>query len=189
MVFFSFGWTPLQGLYPAEVLAYENRAKGLFILTLVLMMNGTNFHLGLALQGWCTSAASLINTFGMPIALRDIGYISTSYPSIFVIFVIFLANTLDYFIFFAWDVVGVVVIYLFIVETKQVSRTTLLQVKKLIAESSRLRRSIQSLRVDIRKPDHSSWPKTQETELLSRSKGLMSLRPVFRADEICMGMS
>lgn len=58
MVFFSFGWTPLQGLYPAEVLAYENRAKGL------------------ALQGWCTSAASLINTFGMPIALRDIGYIS-----------------------------------------------------------------------------------------------------------------
>ena len=60
MVFFSFGWTPLQGLYPAEVLAYENRAKGL------------------ALQGWCTSAASLINTFGMPIALRDIGYISES---------------------------------------------------------------------------------------------------------------
>jgi hypothetical protein len=27
----------------------------------------------------------------------------------------------DYFIFFAWDVVGVVVIYLFVVETKQVS--------------------------------------------------------------------
>jgi hypothetical protein len=26
----------------------------------------------------------------------------------------------DYFIFFAWDVVGVVVIYLFVVETKQV---------------------------------------------------------------------
>jgi len=84
MVFFSFGWTPLQGLYPAEVLAYENRAKGL------------------ALQGWCTSAASLINTFGMPIALRDIGYI-------------------NYFIFFAWDVVGVIVIYLFVVETKQLS--------------------------------------------------------------------
>jgi hypothetical protein len=58
MVFFSFGWTPLQGLYPAEVLAYENRAKGL------------------ALQSWCTSAVSLINTFGMPIALREIGYIS-----------------------------------------------------------------------------------------------------------------
>lgn len=104
MVFFSFGWTPLQGLYPAEVLAYENRAKGL------------------ALQGWCTSAASLINTFGMPIALRDIGYISTSGQSFLRYFQLI---PLDYFIFFAWDVVGVIVIYLFVVETKQVSRVTL----------------------------------------------------------------
>ena len=58
MVFFSAGWTPLQALYPAEVLSYENRAKGL------------------ALQGWVTNAVSTINTFGMPIALREIGYIS-----------------------------------------------------------------------------------------------------------------
>lgn len=83
MVFFSFGWTPLQGLYPAEVLAYENRAKGL------------------ALQSWCTSAVSLINTFGMPLALGAIGYI-------------------NYFIFAAFDVLGFVLIYLFVVETKQV---------------------------------------------------------------------
>lgn len=60
MVFFSTGWTPLQALYPAEVLSYENRAKGL------------------ALQGWVTNAVSLINTFGMPLALDAIGYISES---------------------------------------------------------------------------------------------------------------
>jgi hypothetical protein len=51
MVLFSFGITPLQALYPAEVLAFENRAKGL------------------ALQGWVTNAVSLINTFGLPSAL------------------------------------------------------------------------------------------------------------------------
>jgi hypothetical protein len=56
MVFFSFGWTPLQALYPAEVLRYENRAKGL------------------ALQGWCTSAFSLINTFGLPSALAALDW-------------------------------------------------------------------------------------------------------------------
>lgn len=58
MVFFSTGWTPLQALYPAEVLSYENRAKGL------------------ALQGLFTNAVSTINTFGMPPALAAIGYIS-----------------------------------------------------------------------------------------------------------------
>jgi len=52
MVFFSFGWTPLQALYPAEVLSFENRAKGL------------------ALQGIVTNSVSLINTFGLPSALQ-----------------------------------------------------------------------------------------------------------------------
>lgn len=60
MVFFSLGWTPLQALYPAEVLSYENRAKGL------------------ALQSWCTSAVSTINTFGLPPALERVGYVSES---------------------------------------------------------------------------------------------------------------
>jgi len=58
MVTFSFGMTPLQGLYPAEVLTFENRAKGL------------------SLQGWTTSLSSLINTFGLPPALGKVGYIS-----------------------------------------------------------------------------------------------------------------
>lgn len=55
-VFFSFGWTPLQGLYPTEVLAYEVRAKGL------------------ALQSWCANVFSLINTFGIPSALEAISW-------------------------------------------------------------------------------------------------------------------
>lgn len=84
MVFFSVGWTPLQALYPAEILSYENRAKGL------------------ALQGWAASASGLINTFGLPPALGEIGYIV-------------------YLIFAAWDLVGLAVIYIWVVETKQVS--------------------------------------------------------------------
>jgi hypothetical protein len=60
MCSFSFGWTPLQGLYPAEVLTFENRAKGL------------------SLQGWTTSLCSLINTFGLPPALGKLKYISKS---------------------------------------------------------------------------------------------------------------
>ena len=84
MVFFSFGWTPLQALYPAEVLSFENRAKGL------------------ALQGLVTSAVSCINTFGLPSALAALPWQT-------------------YLIFMSWDVVGIVLIYLFVVETKQLS--------------------------------------------------------------------
>lgn len=84
MVFFSFGITPLQALYPAEVLAFENRAKGL------------------ALQGWVTNAVSLINTFGLPSALAALTWKT-------------------YLIFMVWDVVGVITIYWFVVETKQLS--------------------------------------------------------------------
>jgi sugar porter (SP) family MFS transporter len=84
MVFFSSGWTPLQALYPAEVLAFENRAKGL------------------ALQGWVTSAVSCINTFGLPPALKAITWKT-------------------YLIFMCWDIVGIIVIYLFVVETKRLS--------------------------------------------------------------------
>ena len=82
MVFYSFGWTPIQALYPAEVLPFEVRAKGL------------------ALQGWVTSAVSCINTFGLPSALAALDWQT-------------------YLIFMSWDVVGILVIYFFVVETKQ----------------------------------------------------------------------
>ncbi|KAJ7670227.1 general substrate transporter [Mycena rosella] len=52
MVIFSFGWTAMQALYPAEVLSYEVRAKGLAFL------------------GICSQSASLITTFGMPSAIE-----------------------------------------------------------------------------------------------------------------------
>ncbi|KAF4577145.1 major facilitator superfamily protein [Pleurotus pulmonarius] len=54
MVVFSFGWTPMQALYPAEVLSYEARAKGLAFLGIV------------------SQCALLINTFGLPVALERI---------------------------------------------------------------------------------------------------------------------
>ncbi|KDQ11493.1 hypothetical protein BOTBODRAFT_147205 [Botryobasidium botryosum FD-172 SS1] len=56
MVVFSFGWTPMQALYPAEVLSYQSRAKGLAFLNVVVQ------------------ASSCINTFGLPVALEKIGW-------------------------------------------------------------------------------------------------------------------
>ncbi|KIY67110.1 general substrate transporter [Cylindrobasidium torrendii FP15055 ss-10] len=53
-VVYSFGWTAMQALYPAEVLGYEARAKGLAFLNI------------------CTQGSSCINTFGLPVALERI---------------------------------------------------------------------------------------------------------------------
>ncbi|KAJ7250892.1 general substrate transporter [Mycena haematopus] len=51
MVVFSFGYTAMQAVYPAEVLSYEARTKGLAFL------------------GICSQTATLITTFGMPSAI------------------------------------------------------------------------------------------------------------------------
>lgn len=101
MVFYSVGWTPLQALYPAEVLSYENRAKGL------------------ALQGLTTNAVSMINTFGMPPAMRTLGWISESISSTRA--VLHADSDLVYLIFAAWDVVGIILMWIFVVETKQLT--------------------------------------------------------------------
>ncbi|KAK9489360.1 major facilitator superfamily domain, general substrate transporter [Lipomyces doorenjongii] len=53
---FSLGWTPLQALYPVEVLSYEQRAKGM------------------ALSSAAVNAAALLNQFAMPVALERIGW-------------------------------------------------------------------------------------------------------------------
>ena len=84
MAFFSFGWTPMQGLYPTEILAYENRAKGL------------------SLQGLLASAVSLINTWALPPCLAAIGYKT-------------------YFIFCGFDVLGFILVYWLVVETKRLT--------------------------------------------------------------------
>ncbi|KAF6757384.1 general substrate transporter [Ephemerocybe angulata] len=81
MVVFSFGWTSMQALYPAEVLGYQARAKGLAFLGVV------------------SQIASLINTFGMPVALEKLTW------KVYIIFTV-------------WDAFEVLVIYFFVVETK-----------------------------------------------------------------------
>lgn len=53
---YCFGFTPLQALYPVEVLSYEMRAKGM------------------AFNSFCISAVLLINQFAAPIALERIGW-------------------------------------------------------------------------------------------------------------------
>ncbi|KAK3678239.1 hypothetical protein LTR37_021490 [Vermiconidia calcicola] len=53
---FSFGITPLQALYPVEVLSFEQRAKGM------------------AFSALCVNAAGLLNAYAWPIALEKIGW-------------------------------------------------------------------------------------------------------------------
>lgn len=51
---YSFGWTPLQALYPVEVLSFEMRAKGM------------------AFSGLFVNFGTLVNQFGFPVALDNI---------------------------------------------------------------------------------------------------------------------
>ncbi|KAJ7129330.1 general substrate transporter [Mycena epipterygia] len=53
---YSLAYTPLQALYPTEVLDYNTRAKGM------------------AMYALCVSAASFVNTYAGPIALQNIGW-------------------------------------------------------------------------------------------------------------------
>lgn len=55
-VVFSFAYTPLQAMYPVEVLAYEQRAKGM------------------AFQNIAGNAAGLVNMFVIPVALERISW-------------------------------------------------------------------------------------------------------------------
>ena len=53
---FSIGITPLQALYPVEVLSFEMRAKGM------------------AFSNLAVNAAGLLNQFAWPVALKKIGW-------------------------------------------------------------------------------------------------------------------
>ncbi|KAH6661953.1 general substrate transporter [Plectosphaerella plurivora] len=55
-IFWSFCWTPLQALYPAEILHNEIRAKGM------------------AAKGFISGIASFINTYGTSVSLKHIGW-------------------------------------------------------------------------------------------------------------------
>ncbi|PCH41336.1 general substrate transporter [Wolfiporia cocos MD-104 SS10] len=56
LVVFSFVWTPMQSLYPVEVLSYNNRAKGLAVMNLFV------------------NACGLFNTYLPPVAIGNVGW-------------------------------------------------------------------------------------------------------------------
>jgi Na+/melibiose symporter-like transporter len=55
-IFWGFCWTPLQALYPAEILNNEIRAKGMGV------------------KGFLTGVSSFINTYGTSVSLNQIGW-------------------------------------------------------------------------------------------------------------------
>jgi hypothetical protein len=70
---YSFGWTPLQALYPVEVLSFEMRAKGMAFSNMFVTcgkfyppngINGRNL----------TRSGTLVNQFGFPVALQNIAW-------------------------------------------------------------------------------------------------------------------
>lgn len=78
---FAFAFTPMQPIYPGEVCDNVQRAKGMGVFKIT------------------SGAASFVNTFAAPIALKQIRYW-------FYVFFVF------------WDLFEFAVIYLFFVETK-----------------------------------------------------------------------
>ncbi|KAI8799414.1 major facilitator superfamily domain-containing protein [Cladochytrium replicatum] len=80
-IVFSFGWTPMQVLYPVEIVPYKNRAKGMGLNN--LLVNICGFY----------------SSYFTPIAMGSIGW-------------------RFYFVYIAWDLMEVFVIWKFFVETK-----------------------------------------------------------------------
>ncbi|KZT53831.1 general substrate transporter [Calocera cornea HHB12733] len=80
-VFFAFAYTPLQSLYCAETLHYTQRARGM------------------AMHGFLGNVALFVNTYGIPIALANIGYKT-------------------YLVYVGWTALEVVVWYFCAVETR-----------------------------------------------------------------------
>ncbi|ORX37514.1 and other transporter-domain-containing protein [Kockovaella imperatae] len=84
MVYFSIGWTPLQSLYPFEVISYENRQKAN------------------ALRNICYIVVSAFNSFALPVILNQ-------------------APWKPYVMFLGFNVIIFTVIWIWAVETKQLS--------------------------------------------------------------------
>ncbi|KIW81412.1 hypothetical protein Z517_04437 [Fonsecaea pedrosoi CBS 271.37] len=91
LVVFAFAWTPMQSLYPAEVLTFTARAKGkLLFFPSLLRMAYLNFMV---------NCVNVLNTYVPPVAIANSGW-------------------RFYILYVVWDAFGVVVIYLFFVETR-----------------------------------------------------------------------
>jgi MFS family permease len=106
---YSFGITPMQALYPVEVLSYEQRAKGMAFSSLVV------------------SAAGLVNQFGTPVALENIGW------KLYIIFAI-------------WVAIEIIVVYFFLVETKGF---TLEELDQVFASKNPVKASLQKRRIAL----------------------------------------
>lgn len=76
-VVYSFGWTPLQALYPVEVLSFEMRAKGM------------------AFSNMFVTIGTMVNQFGFPVALQNAKW--KTYP-VFIVWCVVQSFIIWYFI-------------------------------------------------------------------------------------------
>ncbi|KAF8208924.1 major facilitator superfamily domain-containing protein [Mycena galopus ATCC 62051] len=90
MVVYSAGYTAMQTVYPAEVLSYEARTKGLASL------------------GICTQSMTLITTFGCAIFLFKLSAAVQCHANLLTLYLVYMV-----WVIFEW-----IVIYLFVVKTK-----------------------------------------------------------------------
>ena len=70
---YSFGWTPLQALYPVEVLSFEMRAKGMAFSNMFVTCGKLNPSNGMSSRR-LTHSGTLVNQFGFPVALQNIAW-------------------------------------------------------------------------------------------------------------------
>jgi MFS family permease len=108
-VFFAWGFTPLQTLYAVECLENRTRAKG----------SGLNFLF--------LNIAMVVNTFGISVGIREIGW------KLYVVYIV-------------WIVVEIVVIYFFFVET---AGKTLEELSEVFEAKNPRKASTQKFKVGI----------------------------------------
>jgi len=106
---YSFGITPLQALYPVEVLSFEMRAKGM------------------AFSSLAVNAGGLVNQFGWPVALKNIGWHT-------------------YIIFIIWCAIQAGVWYLLMPETRN---RTLEELDQIFESPSPVKESIKARKVAL----------------------------------------
>ncbi|KIY02247.1 uncharacterized protein Z520_02385 [Fonsecaea multimorphosa CBS 102226] len=103
LVVFAFAWTPMQSLYPAEVLTFTARAKGksypqVFTPPPPPSPLSTR-HRGMAYLNFMVNCVNVLNTYVPPVAIANSGW-------------------RFYILYVVWDAFGVVIIYFFFVETR-----------------------------------------------------------------------
>ncbi|OQV00862.1 hypothetical protein CLAIMM_06303 [Cladophialophora immunda] len=108
LVVFAFAWTPMQSLYPAEVLTFTARAKGKYPSPRVpspthmppqFTQELTERTSGMAYLNFMVNCVNVLNTYVPPVAIANSGW-------------------RFYILYVVWDAFGVVIIYFFFVETR-----------------------------------------------------------------------